>query len=478
MKFTNASSNPANAWPLFLKAVRKQTGAMTNPARNAPVSTYDVVVAGAGVGGVCAAIAAARGGCRVALLEASPEIGGTGVHSPVGLMCTWFDKSGRYINRGIFEELLPYLYVPESLKRGVVQTYDEHELKQAYLRLLNAEPTLDVLTNSAVTAVVGKEGVIRTVGTADGRIYAARVFIDSTADGNLAAAAGAEFQKGREGDGKLQPSTLTFRVDDVDFTAFGMDPTQPDWVRWDNLHLITDALNPLFRKLREAGLTSNPKDDVLCFPDRKGRSILFNQTRIANVDPTDPDNVRRAIEEGRKQIGEFWEAVRPHPAFAKAHITISERLGVREGRRIVGDYMLTAEDCLGEAKFDDMVAACGYAIDIHDPNGTASTRMQWIPGKGYYHIPYRCLMAKGFSNLLLGSRCISGTHEAHSSYRVIPPVSSLGQAAGTAAALCVRSQLRDVRDVSAAWIRHELTEAGQFAEGASIKAPSLTAAAT
>jgi choline dehydrogenase-like flavoprotein len=455
----------------------EETGVMTNPARNAPVSIYDVVVAGAGVGGVCAAIAAARAGCRVALLESSAEIGGTGVHSPVGLVCTWFDKSGRYINRGIFEELLPYLYVPASLSRGVVQTYDEHELKQGYLRLLNAESTLDVLTNSAVTTVESKAGVIRTVGTADGRLYAARVFIDSTADGNLAAAAGAEFQKGRTTDGKLQPSTLTFRVDDVDFTAFGMDPTQPDWACWDNIHLITDALNPLFRKLREAGATSNPKDDVLCFPDRKGRSLLFNQTRIADVDPTDPDNVRRAIAEGRKQIGEFWEAVRQHPAFAKARITISERLGVREGRRIVGDYMLTAEDCLGEAKFDDMVAACGYAIDIHDPNGTASTAMHWIPGKGYYHIPYRCLMAKGFSNLLLGSRCISGTHEAHSSYRVIPPVSAIGQAAGVAAALCVRLHLGDVRQVSARWIRHELAGAGQFVEGESNEAPGESAPA-
>ena len=438
---------------------------MTNPTHNELVSTYDVVVAGAGVGGGFAAIAAARAGCRVALLESAKEIGGTGVHSPVGLVCTWFDKKGRYINRGIFEELLPYLYVPGSLGRGVIQTYDEHELKAGYLRLLDGESTLDVLTNSAVTTVESDAGVIRSVGTAVGRRYAARVFIDSTADGNLAAAAGAEFQQGRVTDGKLQPSTLTFRVDGVDFTAFGMDPSQPDWARWDNAHLISDALLPLYKKLRAANGTSNPRENVLCFPDRKGRSLLFNQTRIANVDPTDPDNVRRAMTEGRKQIAEFWEAVRHHPAFAKASTVISERLGVREGRRIVGDYMLTAEDCLGEARFDDMVAACGYALDIHDPTGTAATSIREIPGTGYYHIPYRCLIAKGFSNLLLGSRCISGTHEAHSSYRVIPPVSAIGQAAGIAAALCVRSEFEDVRDVSTSWIRHEMAEAGQFIEG-------------
>jgi hypothetical protein len=264
----------------------------------------------------------------------------------------------------------------------------------------------------------------------------------------------------------MQPCTLTFRVDGVDFLAFGMDPCEPDWIRWDNLHHIEDGLLPYYRKLRAAGGTSNPRENVLCFPDRKGRSLLFNQTRIANVDPADAGSLRGAMEEGRKQIGEFWEAVRSHPAFAgKVRVAISEKLGIREGRRIVGDYQLTAEDCLGEARFDDMVAACGYALDIHDPAGTGSTSIREIPGSGYYHIPYRCLMARGFSNLLLGSRCISGTHEAHSSYRVMPPVSAIGQAAGVAAAWMSRLGLTDVRKVRADWIRHSLHEAGQFVEG-------------
>ncbi len=428
--------------------------------------SFDVLVAGAGIGGVSAALAAARAGCRVALLEAAPQIGGTGVHSPVGLVCTWFDKSGRYINRGLYEEMLPYLYDPVALQKDVIQTYHEKELKATYLRLLAAEPTLTVFTSCAVDSVEKEGRLVKAVRAADGRRFAARVFIDSTADGNLSALAGARFQKGREADGKMQPSTLTFRVDGVDFRALGFDPTQPYWATWDRFKELTNALLPPFLALRAAGGTSSPKEDILCFPDRDGQSLLFNQTRIPDVDPTDPDSVAAALREGRKQIEEFWGALRDHPAFAQsATLTIFEKLGVREGRRIVGDYMLTVDDCLGEARFDDMVAACGYAVDIHDPDGTAKTQMVWIPGSGYYHIPYRCLYAKDFDNLLLGSRCISGTHEAHSSYRVMAPISSIGQAAGTAAGLFAERGCRDVREIQAAWIRHRLAAAGQFVEG-------------
>lgn len=435
-------------------------------------SPYDVIVAGAGVGGICAAVAAARGGGRVALLEAAPEIGGTGVHSPVGLVCTWFDAKDRPINKGLYAEILPYLYAPDSHPREDIHTYREEELKAAYLRLLAAEPSLAVFTSTAVARVAHRNGAVASVQTRDGREFSAGVFVDCTADGNLAAAAGASFQKGRELDGKLQPGTLTFRVEGVNFQAFGLDPSRPHWARWDNFHVFSDALLPLYRRVKDAGLTSNPKTSILCFPDREGTSLLFNQTHITGVDPTDPDSMRGAMDEGRKQIAEFWEAVREHPAFSQgSKLTIFEKMGVREGRRILGDYILTAEDCLGEARFGDMVAACGYAVDIHDPTGGGGARLEWIPGSGYYHIPFRCLYSRDFSNLLLGSRCISGTHEAHSSYRVMPPISAIGQAAGTAAALMARLGKTDVRQIDSSWIRHELEKAGQFVEGTCAPAP-------
>jgi hypothetical protein len=135
-----------------------------------------------------------------------------------------------------------------------------------------------------------------------------------------------------------------------------------------------------------------------------------------------------------------------------------------EGRRVVGDYILTAEDCLRPAKFDDMIAACAYMIDIHNPSGSGS-RLEMIPPPGYYHIPYRSIRAKGFRNLLMGSRCISGTHEAHSSYRVMAPLCAIGQASGVAAALTATLGKSDVRELDSAEIRHALHEQGAFVEG-------------
>jgi hypothetical protein len=126
--------------------------------------------------------------------------------------------------------------------------------------------------------------------------------------------------------------------------------------------------------------------------------------------------------------------------------------------------MLTAEDCLSARTFKDMVAACAYSLDIHDPKGGAS-KLTGIKEPGYYYIPYRSLIAKDWENLLLSSRCISGSHEAHSSYRVMSGVSAIGEAAGTAAALAVWMKKGDVRDVSASQIRYALHTAGQFIEG-------------
>jgi hypothetical protein len=212
---------------------------------------------------------------------------------------------------------------------------------------------------------------------------------------------------------------------------------------------------------------------VLFFPYPDNTSLLFNQTRMIGVDPTDPASVERGQREGEKQIHEFWEAVRMHPAFKNARIEcISQKLGVREGRRIVGDYILTEEDCVAGTQFDDMVAACAYSVDIHDPKGPGG-RFAHIRAAGYYHIPYRCLLAKGLTNLLLGSRCISGTHEAHASYRVMAPISAIGEAAGVAAALTNRLGRADVRDVSAAQIRSVLKNAGQFVEGPCEPIPQL-----
>jgi hypothetical protein len=434
-------------------------------------SAFDVIVVGAGAGGICSSLAAARSGARTLLLEKAPQIGGTGVHSPVSLICKFHGSDHRPINMGIHRELFPeaYRYSTRDHRPSAPRlTYDEKVLAERYRTLLAAEPGITVITDAAVSETVMKDRRITSIRLRDGREFSAPVFVDSTADGNLAALAGARFQKGREQDGSMQSATLVFSLSHIDKSKLRI----PEFSTRGGLDSLWAELTRIYKAAKAAGKTENPRGSVLCFPYPDGERLLFNSNEVLGVDPTVDGAVEAAIKQGRRYIDELVGILREHPAFAHAKLDfVAEKMGIREGRRIIGDYMLTEKDCLGEARFDDMIAACAYEIDIHDPDG-GPARMVDIPGSGYYHIPYRCLIATDLDNLLLGSRCISGTHEAHSSYRVISGVSAIGQAAGTAAALAAAVSHGRVRDLKADWIRFKLREQVQFVEGATCPPPA------
>ncbi|MGC9452188.1 MAG: FAD-dependent oxidoreductase [Oceanipulchritudo sp.] len=425
---------------------------------------FDVIVAGAGAGGICAAVAAARTGARVALVEKNKEIGGTGVHSPVSLVCTFHGSDHRPVNIGLHQELFPEAYaVSTKDKRDSYRrpTYDEKVLKSRYKEMLSGEPGISVLTGRAVERLEMDGRRIRSLVLSDESVLSAPVYVDGTADGNLAAMAGCGFDKGRNGDGGMQSATLTFVVGNVDASKLRI----PEFITRKGCDSMWEELTPLLKRAQEEGRTANPKGEVVAFAYPDGKRLLFNSNELVGIDPTVPGSVEEGMKKGRRMVDDLFAIIRQHPAFAGAALeSVSPMLGVREGRRIHGDYTLTEQDCLGEARFDDMVAACAYCIDIHDPDG-GPARMVWIPGSGYYHIPYRCLIAKDADNLLLGSRCISGTHEAHSSYRVISGVTAIGQAAGTAATLAARHAEGDVRKIPSSWIRYILRREVQFVEG-------------
>lgn len=429
-----------------------------------PPLAPDVLVAGAGAGGICAALAAARCGASVVLLEAAAEIGGTGVHSPVSLVCKFHGRDHRPINLGLHRELFPHVYVhstwdrrPEALRL----TYDEADLRRRYRELLAAEPSIEVRTSAAVLAAEVEGRSLRAVRLADGKRLTATVMVDATADGNLSALAGCRTEKGREADGALQSATLVFGMSGIDRTRLRV----PEFRTRGGLDSLWSELTAVYRAAKARGETGNPKSSVLCFPYPDGERLLFNSNEVLGVDPTVPGSVEAARERGVELVEELVTILRRHPAFAAARVDfVAPKMGVREGRRVVADYRLTEADCLGEARFDDMVAACAYEIDIHDPDG-GPARMVDIPGSGYYHIPYRSLIAADLDNLLLGSRCIGGSHEAHSSYRVISAVTAIGQAAGTAAALAARDPSGLVRAVAPPRLRAALRRQVQFVEG-------------
>ena len=426
-------------------------------------STPDVIVVGAGAGGICAALAAARSGAKTLLIEKANSVGGTGVHSPVSLVCKFHGTDHRPINMGIHRELFPdaYQYSTRDKRASAPRlTYDEKLLATRYQKLLEGESNLSVMTGVGVSAVITQDRRITSITLENGQSLSAKTYVDGTADGNLAAVARCRSHKGRASDGALQSATLVFGVSKIDTSKLNVS----EFSTRHGLSSLWRELSERYCAAKAEGRTDNPKKSVVCFPYPDGERLLFNANEVLGVDPTVAGSVEKAIATGRRYVNELFAIIREHPAFEDAQIDfIADKLGVREGRRVVGDYCLTEADCLGEARFDDMVAACAYELDIHDPDG-GDTRMVDIPGSGYYHIPYRCLVAADLDNLLLGSRCISGTHEAHSSYRVISGVSAIGQAAGTAAALAARAQ-GDVRCVSPKWIRYLLREQIQFVEG-------------
>ncbi|MCH8475278.1 MAG: FAD-dependent oxidoreductase [Opitutales bacterium] len=424
----------------------------------------DVLVAGAGAGGICAALQAARQGARVLLVEKAGQIGGTGVHSPVSLVCKFHGTDHRPINIGIHSELYPEIY-PFSTRdhRPTAKrlTYDEKILLERYQKLLAAEVNLTVQTGAAVKSVTREDRRLTSVTLSNGKVVEAECFIDATADGNLAALADCFFLKGRDQDGALQSATLTFAMENIDKSKL----RKPEFLTRAGADSLWKELTELYREAKEKGETQNPKSGVVAFPYPDGERLLFNSNEVIGIDPTVPGSVEEARQKALEMVDELVAILRRHPAFAKAEVCfVSPKMGVREGRRIIGEYVLNENDCLGEARFPDMVAACAYEIDIHDPEG-GETRMVDIPGSGYYHIPYRSIIARDADNLLLGSRCISGTHEAHSSYRVMSGVTAIGQAAGCAAALASQLKKPNVREVKPEWIRHELRRSAQFVEG-------------
>ncbi|HET9664818.1 MAG TPA: FAD-dependent oxidoreductase, partial [Burkholderiales bacterium] len=202
------------------------------------------------------------------------------------------------------------------------------------------------------------------------------------------------------------------------------------------------------------------RDDILFFGTPHEREVSVNSTRVTRVLGVDVWDLSYAEWRGRRQMRQIAAFLRKYvPGFERSYVAQSGvQVGVRETRRILGDYRLTAADVLGARKFPDGIARGAYPVDIHDPNGSG-TVLKHVPAGDAYDIPLRCLMPRNLDNVVMAGRCISGTHEAHSSYRVMPIVMATGQAAGVCAAIAVASGSRP-REVSFQAVQRELLRQG------------------
>lgn len=386
---------------------------------------FDVIVAGGGYTGCAAALAASRNGCRVLVIEEGGALGGAAVNCLVNPFMDWFttvEKNGSRerlcLSAGIFEEIRSRMAELGALKSHI---FHEEYLKIVLDRML-AEAGVTVLFHSRVCGAHMEDGRLVSVSCANiGGVqsYSADYWVDCTGDASLAVLCGCPYRLGREGDSLCQPMTLCFRMVNVDT---------------DQIDRAT--IDRQYQQAQREGRIQNPREDVLMFNTLVPGMIHFNSTRIIKLDPTDPMAVSRAEALGREQMLELINFLCAEvPAFKNAKLVSSAaHIGVRESRMIDGLYILNENDLKNCTRFEDAIAAGNYDIDIHNPEGTGTSHYYFKPGE-YYTIPYRSLVPVGVDNLLVAGRCISVTHAAQASIRIMPIVCTLGEAAGTALAL-------------------------------------------
>jgi len=418
----------------------------------------DVLVVGGGPAGLGAAIGAASAGADVILAERYGFLGGTATAALVMPLMSFHNEAravraidptgsvhllpsdhgpGEPVIAGVLELFLNALYeaggaIAPSEATGYTVPFDPERFKLVALDLLD-DAGVRFLFHALASGVLGE-------GTPGGVVFEtksgpvvirARTIVDCTGDGDVAAAAGARFELGREEDGLVQPMTLMFRLVEFDPEPFSAYARQhPD--QWHGVLGLWD----LIREAEAAGELDLPREELLFFATPHEREVSVNSTRVLGVLGTDAWQLTEAEWISRRQMRQIAEFLRKRvPGFADAYIAQSgTTIGVRETRRIVGEYQLTAEDVLTCRPFEDAIARGSYPIDIHDPRGK-DTILRRLPAGGAYDIPLRCLVPGGVDRVLVAGRCISGTHEAHSSYRVTPIAMATGQAAGVCAAI-------------------------------------------
>ncbi len=391
-------------------------------AKLAVVRQADVVVVGAGPGGIGAAVMAARGGARTLLVERYGLPGGMASFGEVHpFMANHLD--GQPLDKPVYtdwvaamERLCPGQAEKRGIHKDVAALAAEDICVAAGVELLYHHQLFDVVkAGRDITALVlfSKSGLTAVQG---------KIYIDCTGDADLAARAGCAFEQG-DGQGLCQPMTLCFKLGGIDRER---SPKM-------------DEINCRFTAAKARGEIECPRENVLIFSWRAPDVIHFNTTRVVRRSGTSGEDLSAAEVEGRRQLRQILEFLRREiPGYEKAEIySVAHHIGVRETRRVLGRQYLTRAAFEEHRKFPDGIARVRYPIDIHNPAGSGTEIVHMPPGE-WYEIPYGCLVPKDADNLLVGGRPISVDHALHSSMRVMPPACTIGQAAGLAAALCVR----------------------------------------
>ncbi len=412
---------------------------------------YDLIVVGGGFAGTCAALEASEKGLKTLLIDKNNCLGGAASNCLVIPFMNYWTKDPetgetQFLAGSLFMEITRRMKLMGGLHDNL-KTFDEEVLKLVLMRMCR-EYGVELLLNANVVEAGMEENTIRTIkvwGKSRMLELSADYFVDATGDAELSVLAGCRYQLGREEDNLCQPMTLCFRVHGVDRETFLANKP---------------SINPLYQQFQRDGKIKNPRENVLSFSTLYDDILHFNTTRVVKLDPTNPFDVTRAELEAREQVYEMLSFLKSNiPGFERAHVlSTALQIGIRESRMVEGEYTLTVDDLKSLARFDDAIAVANYDIDIHNPEGAGTDHYYFGDGQ-WYQIPYRCLVPKDCDNLLVAGRCISSTHEAQASYRIMPFCAELGQAAGAAVSVAHKSGAL-LRNVNIARVQNILREEG------------------
>jgi glycine/D-amino acid oxidase-like deaminating enzyme len=450
---------------------RKKMATYTLGSRDVPLNNdYEVIVVGGGPAGCTAAAAAAREGAQTLLIEATGALGGMGTNGLVPAWCPFSDKE-KIIYRGLAERVfnetksgmahiqqdkLDWVAInPELLKRVYDDLVTEFGAKILFNTMLSAVETNG---NGRVEAIIvsNKSGLTA---------YTANVYIDSTGDADLCAWAGAECEKGDPETGGMQPATHCFMIANVDTYAYEHGPRfQVGAGEGYAVKMSDDENYPLI-------IDSHSCNSLL------GAGVVgFNTGHIYNVDNTDPVNLSEAHIHGRKMAAQYRDALAEYmpQAFGQGFLAATGSLmGIRETRRVIGDYVLTLDDYVNRASFEDEVCRNAYYLDVHlsfedrrkfdhgDDEIMKKRDLRYEPGESH-GIPYRCFTPRDLKNVLVAGRNISTDRRTQGSTRVMPVCLAMGEAAGMAAAHSLSIEGNDVHNVDVKKLRERLKEEGAY----------------
>ena len=452
---------------------------------------YDVIVVGGGPAGIMSAMASGKLGASTLLVEKNGFLGGAATAAVLGPISPFHYKDEQVID-GLPQEFMDRM-VKEKGSTGHMKTidpygsgdslgfYDREKYKYVAAEMLT-EYGVDILYHSTLHSVQKTGNCVTGITAADksGNLlsFSAHVVVDATGDGDVAVKAGENYVLGDANTGKMSPSSSMFEMANVDtdriFQYILENPDDFEFKsdivpmrefddRLKQKYFVGQGFKKLVKKAIENGDLSFGRDSVIVLNGIHPNTMHFNATRICGKDATNVLDRTASELDGRRQIESVSEfMIKYVPGFENAFVSVTgSEVGVRETRHIEGLYTITGEDAYEGRKFEDSVSRGYFPIDLHNPDGATGygSGGVWMVLKDTFDIPYRSLVPKHIDGLLLSGRCISGTSEAHGSYRTQGGIMGIGQAAGAAAAVCAKNKVQP-RDQDVKQIQQAITQLG------------------